>query len=96
MESIFLLSPVCLPRTNRNIENSGTEFFILGNNEISFILVFVNLTSSVSSFVRKTTEKIGTLHTSPDLKVRPEPRGDEQSCEEHVSPVTCPKEEDTE
>ncbi|XP_059787216.1 BLOC-2 complex member HPS5 isoform X4 [Balaenoptera ricei] len=51
---------------------------------------------SVSSFVRKTTEKIGTLHTSPDLKVRPEPRGDEQSCEEDVGPVTCPKEEDTE
>nr|KAF6437725.1 HPS5 biogenesis of lysosomal organelles complex 2 subunit 2 [Molossus molossus] len=51
---------------------------------------------SVSSFVRKTTEKIGTLHTSPDLKVRPEPRGDEQLCEEDVSPVTCPKEEDTE
>lgn len=51
---------------------------------------------SVSSFVRKTTEKIGTLHTSPDLKMRPEPKGDEQSCEEDVSPVTCPKEEDTE
>lgn len=51
---------------------------------------------SVSSFVRKTTEKIGTLHTSPDLKVRPEPRSDEQLCEEDVSPVTCPKEEDTE
>lgn len=51
---------------------------------------------SVSSFVRKTTEKIGTLHTSPDLKVRPEPKDDEQSCEEDVSPVICPKEEDTE
>ncbi|XP_036181496.1 Hermansky-Pudlak syndrome 5 protein isoform X6 [Myotis myotis] len=51
---------------------------------------------SVSSFVRKTTEKIGTLHTSPDQKVRPEPRGDEQLCEEDVSPVTCSKEEDTE
>ncbi|OWK17289.1 HPS5 [Cervus elaphus hippelaphus] len=51
---------------------------------------------SVSSFVRKTTEKIGTLHTSPDLKVRQEPRGDEMSCDEDMSPVTCPKEEDTE
>lgn len=51
---------------------------------------------SVSSFVRKTTEKIGTLHTSPDLKMRPEPKGDEQSCEEDVSPVTCSKEDDTE
>ncbi|XP_036776031.2 BLOC-2 complex member HPS5 isoform X2 [Manis pentadactyla] len=51
---------------------------------------------SVSSFVRKTTEKIGTLHTSPDLRVRPEPRGEEQSCEEDMNPVTCPKEEDAE
>ncbi|XP_042638628.1 Hermansky-Pudlak syndrome 5 protein [Orycteropus afer afer] len=51
---------------------------------------------SVSSFVRKTTEKIGTLHTSPDLKVRPEARDDEQSCEEDVSPVICQKVEDTE
>ncbi|XP_064432833.1 BLOC-2 complex member HPS5 isoform X7 [Mirounga angustirostris] len=51
---------------------------------------------SVSSFVRKTTEKIGTLHTSPDLKIRPEPRGDEQFCEDEMSPVTCPKEQDTE
>ncbi|XP_049746557.1 BLOC-2 complex member HPS5 isoform X2 [Elephas maximus indicus] len=50
---------------------------------------------SVSSFVRKTTEKIGTFHTSADLKVRPEPRDDEQSCEEDMSPVTYPKEEDT-
>lgn len=54
------------------------------------------MTSSVSSFVRKTTEKIGTLHTSPDLKVRPEARGDEQSCEEDMSSVTCPEEEVTE
>ncbi|XP_008685151.2 Hermansky-Pudlak syndrome 5 protein isoform X1 [Ursus maritimus] len=51
---------------------------------------------SVSSFVRKTTEKIGTLHTSPDLKIRPEPKGDEQLCEEEMSPVTCAKEEDPE
>lgn len=46
--------------------------------------------------MRKTTEKIGTLHTSPELKVRQDPRGDEQSCEEDVSSVSCPKEEDTE
>lgn len=51
---------------------------------------------SVSSFVRKTTEKIGTLHTSPELKVRPEPRNEDESCEEEVSSVTCPQEEDTE
>lgn len=90
-----MLRPGCLARTNKNTENSGTEFFILGSNEISHIN-FWYLTPSVSSFVRKTTEKIGTLHTSPDLKVRPEPKDDEQSCEEDVSPVICPKEEDTE
>ncbi|XP_013367359.1 PREDICTED: Hermansky-Pudlak syndrome 5 protein isoform X2 [Chinchilla lanigera] len=51
---------------------------------------------SVSSFVRKTTEKIGTLHTSPELKVRPEAREDDPSHEEEVSSVICPQEEDTE
>ncbi|XP_007515951.1 BLOC-2 complex member HPS5 [Erinaceus europaeus] len=51
---------------------------------------------SVSSFVRKTTEKIGTLHTSPDLKVRPEPRGEEPPCEEDEISVSCPREETTE
>ncbi|XP_063112897.1 BLOC-2 complex member HPS5 isoform X2 [Cavia porcellus] len=51
---------------------------------------------SVSSFVRKTTEKIGTLHTSPELKVRPEARDEDQFPEEEVSSVVCPQEEDTE
>ena len=82
--------------TNRNLENLCPEIFLLGSNETFFVLVYWYLTSSVSSFVRKTTEKIGTLHTSPDLKVRQEPRGDETSCDEDMSPVTCPKEEDTE
>ncbi|XP_023575101.1 Hermansky-Pudlak syndrome 5 protein [Octodon degus] len=51
---------------------------------------------SVSSFVRKTTEKIGTLHTSPEQKVRPEAREDDQAHEEEVSSVICPEEEETE
>nr|XP_045000923.1 Hermansky-Pudlak syndrome 5 protein isoform X2 [Jaculus jaculus] len=51
---------------------------------------------SVSSFVRKTTEKIGTLHTSPELKERQEPKEEDQSCEEEVSSCICPQEEDTE
>uniref|UniRef100_A0A452S0E0 Hermansky-Pudlak syndrome 5 protein homolog n=1 Tax=Ursus americanus TaxID=9643 RepID=A0A452S0E0_URSAM len=49
---------------------------------------------SVSSFVRKTTEKIGTLHTSPDLKIRPEPKGDEQLCEEEMKVISQSPEED--
>lgn len=73
-----------------------TWVFILGSNKFLFMLIFWYLTSSVSSFVRKTTEKIGTLHTSPDLKARSELRGDEQSCEEDGSSDTCPKDEDTE
>lgn len=51
---------------------------------------------SVSSFVRKTTEKIGTLHASPELKETLEPKDADQAHEEEVSAVTCPLEEDTE
>ncbi|XP_043826730.1 Hermansky-Pudlak syndrome 5 protein isoform X2 [Dromiciops gliroides] len=51
---------------------------------------------SVSSFVRKTTEKIGTLHSSPDLKMRPEPRGGEQPREEDANIMTCPQEDENE
>ncbi|XP_068929179.1 BLOC-2 complex member HPS5 isoform X2 [Petaurus breviceps papuanus] len=50
---------------------------------------------SVSSFVRKTTEKIGTLHSSPDVKLRADPRG-EQSHEEDASITTCPQEDGNE
>ncbi|XP_074128643.1 BLOC-2 complex member HPS5 isoform X1 [Sminthopsis crassicaudata] len=52
---------------------------------------------SVSSFVRKTTEKIGTLHSSPDLKMRPEPRGGEQPPEEDANNImACPQEDENE
>ncbi|XP_028716121.1 Hermansky-Pudlak syndrome 5 protein isoform X1 [Peromyscus leucopus] len=51
---------------------------------------------SVSSFVRKTTEKIGTFHTSPELKETFESKDVDQVHEEEVSAVTCPLEEDTE
>ncbi|XP_007497070.1 BLOC-2 complex member HPS5 isoform X1 [Monodelphis domestica] len=48
---------------------------------------------SVSSFVRKTTEKIGTLHSSSDLKTRPEATGDEQPHEEDANIMSCPQED---
>lgn len=51
---------------------------------------------SVSSFVRKTTEKIGTLHTSPELKEKQDSKDGDQACEEEGAAVTCPLEEDTE
>ncbi|NXW88731.1 HPS5 protein, partial [Alopecoenas beccarii] len=48
---------------------------------------------SVSSFVRKTTEKIGTLHISPDTRGRQETKDDEQLQELTVTLVTSPQEE---
>lgn len=55
--------------------------------------MFELLTSSVSSFVRKTTEKIGTLHVSPDSRGKQEAKDDEQQQEVSVNLVSCPQEE---
>ncbi|EMP24431.1 Hermansky-Pudlak syndrome 5 protein [Chelonia mydas] len=49
---------------------------------------------SVSSFVRKTTEKIGTLHMSPDVRVRQEIKDDDESHEVTASIATHSQEED--
>lgn len=51
------------------------------------------LTCSVSSFVRKTTEKIGTLHISPDTRGRQEAKDDGQLQELTVNVVASPQEE---
>ncbi|KFP26102.1 Hermansky-Pudlak syndrome 5 protein [Colius striatus] len=48
---------------------------------------------SVSSFVRKTTEKIGTLHISPDTRGRQEAKDDEQQQDLTVNLVVSPQEE---
>ncbi|NXO68166.1 HPS5 protein, partial [Phainopepla nitens] len=48
---------------------------------------------SVSSFVRKTTEKIGTLHISPESRGKHEAKDDEQLPELTLSPVASPQEE---
>ncbi|XP_076970287.1 BLOC-2 complex member HPS5 isoform X2 [Tamandua tetradactyla] len=82
-------------------ETDKNETFLPFGIPLSFrspspLLSLQAVKESVSSFVRKTTEKIGTLHTSPDMKVGPEPKGVEQLCEEDMSPLTCPLEEDTE
>lgn len=55
--------------------------------------MFELLTPSVSSFVRKTTEKIGTLHISPDARGRQEAKDDEQLQELNVNVVAPPQEE---
>ncbi|KAH0517257.1 Hermansky-Pudlak syndrome 5 protein [Microtus ochrogaster] len=51
---------------------------------------------SVSCFVRKTTEKIGTLHASPELKETFESKDVDRAHEEEVNVVTCHLEEDAE
>ncbi|XP_030917943.1 Hermansky-Pudlak syndrome 5 protein isoform X2 [Geospiza fortis] len=48
---------------------------------------------SVSSFVRKTTEKIGTLHMSPESRGKHEAKDDEQLPELTLNPVASPQEE---
>lgn len=48
---------------------------------------------SVSSFVRKTTEKIGTLHISPESRGKHEAKDDEQLPELTLNPVACTQEE---
>ncbi|XP_014340765.1 BLOC-2 complex member HPS5 isoform X2 [Latimeria chalumnae] len=49
---------------------------------------------SVSSFVRKTTEKIGTLHMPSDLRVKPEVKDDDQQSEITVTVTTYPQEQE--
>ncbi|XP_041271086.1 Hermansky-Pudlak syndrome 5 protein isoform X2 [Onychostruthus taczanowskii] len=48
---------------------------------------------SVSSFVRKTTEKIGTLHISPESRGKHEAKDDEHLPELTLNPVASPQEE---
>ncbi|XP_053835351.1 BLOC-2 complex member HPS5 isoform X3 [Vidua macroura] len=48
---------------------------------------------SVSSFVRKTTEKIGTLHISPESRGKHEAKDDEQLPELTLNPGASPQEE---
>ncbi|XP_035746863.1 Hermansky-Pudlak syndrome 5 protein isoform X2 [Egretta garzetta] len=53
----------------------------------------VSLQAVKESFVRKTTEKIGTLHISPDTRGRQEAKDDEQLQELTVNLVASPQEE---
>ncbi|NXR43656.1 HPS5 protein, partial [Hippolais icterina] len=48
---------------------------------------------SVSSFVRKTTEKIGTLHISPESRGKREAKDNEQLPELTLNPMASPREE---
>lgn len=59
----------------------------------SFLVLIqcLHLTYSVSSFVRKTTEKIGTLHGSPD-RIRQDIK-DEEQLPEMTARLAQPQEE---
>ncbi|KAI1232567.1 hypothetical protein IHE44_0006395 [Lamprotornis superbus] len=53
----------------------------------------VSLQAVKESFVRKTTEKIGTLHISPESRGKHEAKDDEQLPELALNPVASPQEE---
>lgn len=55
--------------------------------------MFELVIASVSSFVRKTTEKIGTLHISPESRGKHEAKDDEQLPELTLNPVASPQED---
>ncbi|XP_051004553.1 BLOC-2 complex member HPS5 [Acomys russatus] len=82
-------------------EMDKTEAFLPFNIPLPFrspspLMSLQAVKESVSSFVRKTTEKIGTLHGSPELKETFESKDAEQAHEEEARADACPVEEDPE
>nr|XP_048711862.1 Hermansky-Pudlak syndrome 5 protein isoform X8 [Caretta caretta] len=81
------------------VETDRNETFLPFSIPLSFrspspLVSLQAVKESVSSFVRKTTEKIGTLHMSPDVRVRQEIKDDEESHEVTASIATHSQEED--
>ncbi|NXH37066.1 HPS5 protein, partial [Myiagra hebetior] len=80
------------------VEADRNETFLPFNIPLSFrspspLVSLQAVKESVSSFVRKTTEKIGTLHISPESRGKHEAKDDEQLPELAVNPVASPQEE---
>ncbi|NWU30440.1 HPS5 protein, partial [Dyaphorophyia castanea] len=80
------------------VEADRNETFLPFNIPLSFrspspLVSLQAVKESVSSFVRKTTEKIGTLHISPESRGKHEAKDDEQLPELTVTPVASPQEE---
>ncbi|XP_068872998.1 BLOC-2 complex member HPS5 [Aphelocoma coerulescens] len=80
------------------VEADRNETFLPFNIPLSFrspspLVSLQAVKESVSSFVRKTTEKIGTLHISPESRGKHEAKDDEQLSELTVNPVASPQEE---
>ncbi|XP_050811760.1 BLOC-2 complex member HPS5-like isoform X3 [Gopherus flavomarginatus] len=81
------------------VETDRNETFLPFSIPLSFrspspLVSLQAVKESVSSFVRKTTEKIGTLHMSPDVRVRQEMKDDDESHEVTASVATYSQEED--
>ncbi|KAM9147561.1 BLOC-2 complex member HPS5 isoform 2-T5 [Pangshura tecta] len=81
------------------VETDRNETFLPFNIPLSFrspspLVSLQAVKESVSSFVRKTTEKIGTLHMSPDVRVRQEMKDDDESHEVTGSIAAYSQEED--
>ncbi|KAM3920758.1 BLOC-2 complex member HPS5 [Leptodactylus fuscus] len=84
-----------------NMESDRTEPLLPFNISLPFRSTSPRVSlqavkESVSSFVRKTTEKIGTLHMSPEIRRKHEPAEEERPTEEPTNGVTQPEEERTE
>ncbi|NXO15613.1 HPS5 protein, partial [Oriolus oriolus] len=80
------------------VEADRNETFLPFNIPLSFrspspLVSLQAVKESVSSFVRKTTEKIGTLHISPESRGKHEAKDDEQLPELTVNLVASPQEE---
>lgn len=81
-----------------NMESDRTEPLLPFNISLPFRSTSPRVSlqavkESVSSFVRKTTEKIGTLHMSPEIRRRQEPTEEERHSEVSANGVTQPEEE---
>ncbi|XP_067849683.1 centrosome-associated protein CEP250-like [Heptranchias perlo] len=77
-----------------NIEGDRSETLIPFHLPLSFRSTSPRVSlqamkESVSSFVRKTKETIGTLHPNSDLRFKPEIKDGEPQCEIAVTPAAC-------
>ncbi|KAG9467996.1 hypothetical protein GDO78_013900 [Eleutherodactylus coqui] len=84
-----------------NMESDRTEPLLPFNISLPFRSTSPRVSlqavkESVSSFVRKTTEKIGTLHMSPEIRRKLEPTEEERPAEASADGVTQPEEARTE
>ncbi|XP_075784220.1 BLOC-2 complex member HPS5 [Pelodiscus sinensis] len=80
------------------VETDRNETFLPFSIPLSFrspspLVSLQAVKESVSSFVRKTTEKIGTLHMNPDVRVKQEMK-EEESHEVTASTAACSQDED--